>query len=392
MIRFKITLVAKSPVAIGEWMTSRSNVRESLSYIPGGVLRGALAQAVLERLGKHNTSKRRLSENNNNLQQAFDSVFGKDGAQFSFLMPFGEDWIPAPATALFNKQSDQYLYDSLFALILGEPYEMLCPKTRERLERGRGYLVCENSEWHKAKLPRKTTYVRVGLNRATEAAEEGVLYAIEAIEPPAQFTGYVDGLGGTSAQAFETILNALRWRDGKITLRLGSARSRGFGEVELKYEEVTSGTRGYAYLLDEFKKRTGEPIFTLLAHTPVIVYDLCGQPAPRLTPELLREYLPGLPASVQLLGRATRVERGLVSGWSGAWGMPKPVQQAFSPGSVFTYTYDENEREPLIQWLQQLETQGIGERTAEGYGRFAICSQYHLDRDITKYSTGGSHE
>lgn len=389
MKRLKITLTAKSPVAIGEWMTTRSNVRESLSYIPGGVLRGALAQAVLELLGKHNTSKRRLSDANAELQQAFECAFGKDGARFSFLMPFGEDWIPAPATALFNKQKDQYLYDTLFALIRGAPYEMLCPETGERLERGRGYLIRESGEWRKPKPLRKTTFVRVGLNRATEAAEEGVLYAIEAIEPPAEFTGYVDFPAGNCAQAFQTILDALRWRDDKITLRIGSARSRGFGEVELKDEEAALQARDYP--LDEFKARADKPIFTLLARTPVIVYDLCGQPAPTLTPELLREYLPGLPESVQLLEPAARIERELVSGWSGAWGMPKPVQQAFAPGSLFTYTYAENEQEPLAQWLRQLEMHGIGERTAEGYGRFTVCSQYHLDRDITNY-TGGSHE
>lgn len=389
MKRLKITLTAKSPIAIGEWMTSRSNVRESLSYLPGGVLRGALAQAVLEQLGKHNTSKRRLSQASSELQEAFDDVFGKDGARFSFLMPFGEDWIPAPATALFNKQNDQYLYDTLFALIRGAPYAMLCPETGERLERGRGYLIRENDQWRKAKPPRMTTYVRVGLNRATEAAEESVLYAIEAIEPPAEFTGYVDFPEDKCADAFQKILKALRWRDNTISLRIGSARSRGFGEVELKSDEVQ--LKASEAPLNEFSERAGKPIFTLLARTPVIVYDLCGQPAPTLTPELLHEYLPGLPASVQLLEPATRIERELVSGWSGAWGMPKPVQQAIAPSSVFTYTYAEHEQESLTQWLQQLEMHGVGERTAEGYGRFTVCSQYHLERDITNY-TGGNHE
>ncbi|MFN3690527.1 MAG: type III-B CRISPR module-associated Cmr3 family protein, partial [Fimbriimonadales bacterium] len=84
---------------------------------------------------------------------------------------------------------------------------------------------------------------------------------------------------------------------------------------------------------------------------------------------------------------ATRIERELVSGWSGAWGMPKPVQQAIAPGSVFTYTYNTSERDAVEQCLQQLTMQSIGERTAEGYGQFVACSRYHLDRDITQYNT-----
>jgi hypothetical protein len=116
MKQIVVKLTALSPIAVGEWMTSRSNVRESLAYIPGGVLRGALAQAVREHLGGHASSRRALGNDDPALKQAFDACFGKDGARFGFLMPFGTlDWIPAPATALFNKQRDEYLYDTLFA-------------------------------------------------------------------------------------------------------------------------------------------------------------------------------------------------------------------------------------------------------------------------------------
>lgn len=224
-------------------------------------------------------------------------MFGKDGAQFRFLTPFSEGWIPAPATALFNKQRDEYLYDTLFALIKGEPYEMQCPETGDRLERGRGYLVRdEASRWRKAKMPPKTTYVRVGLNRATEAAEGGVLYAIEAVDAPIVFMGEVVLPTAACEQAFQQILDALRWRDGQIRLRIGSARSRGFGEVELKSEDVQPAPS--AIPLDQFAARAGMPIFTLLTRTPAIVYDACGQPAATLTPDILRNYLPDLPSSV----------------------------------------------------------------------------------------------
>ncbi|GIV06136.1 MAG: hypothetical protein KatS3mg016_1711 [Fimbriimonadales bacterium] len=35
MTRYRLALTPLSPIVVGEWMTSRSNVRESLSYIPG---------------------------------------------------------------------------------------------------------------------------------------------------------------------------------------------------------------------------------------------------------------------------------------------------------------------------------------------------------------------
>ncbi|BCW94594.1 MAG: type III-B CRISPR module-associated Cmr3 family protein [Fimbriimonadales bacterium] len=393
MKRIAVQLEAQSPIAVGEWMSSRSNVRESMRYIPGGVLRGALAQAVLEQLGMHRSSRRMLGAGDPALQQAFETCFGKDGAQFGFLMPFAnQDWIPAPATALFNKQRDEYLYDTLFALLRDEKYEMECPRTGARLERGRGWLVPKNGEWRKATTPAPRAFVRVGLNRKLEAAQEGVLYTLEAIDPtdaqgaPVAFRGAVVFPDDACERAFNTILEALRWRDGAVRLRIGSARTRGFGEVVLKLADESLPETPAD--LDAFEKRAGAPVFTLLARTPVLVHDASGAPAHTLSPELLREYLPGLPDSVRLLPEATRIERVQVSGWSGAWGMPKPVQQAFAPGSVFTYTYAQDDRDALQAWLQQLNTHSIGERTAEGYGQLVACSRYHLDNDITQYSGG----
>ena len=386
-----VKLTAQSPIAVGEWMTSRSNVRESLGYIPGGVLRGALAQAVCEHLGGHASSRRALGNDDPALKQAFDACFGKDGARFGFLMPFGTlEWIPAPATALFNKQRDEYLYDTLFALLRGEDYPMECPNTGDRLERGRGWLEHKGDQWRKAKMPQPRAFVRVGLNRKLEAAEEGILYTLEAIDPtdadgnPVEFRGVVSFPDAASESAFRTILDALRWRDGRVQVRIGSARTRGFGAVAL--ETVDAPAPAPQVDLEAFAQRAGKPIFTLLARTPVLVHEPCGAPAQSLTPDLLREYLPDLPDSVQLLPEATRVERMLVSGWSGAWGMPKPVQQAFAPGSVFTYEYAPSDAAALQNWLQQLALHGVGERVAEGYGQFAVCSRYHMDTDITPFT------
>lgn len=391
MKQIVVKLTAQSPIAVGEWMTSRSNVRESLAYIPGGVLRGALAQAVREHLGGHASSRRALGNGDPALADAFDACFGKDGARFGFLMPFKTlEWIPAPATALFNKQRDEYLYDTLFALLRGEDYPMECPNTGDRLERGRGWLVREDGKWRKANLPALRAFVRVGLNRKLEAAEEGILYTLEAIDPtnsegtPIEFRGVVSFPNTACEQAFQMILNALRWRDGRVQVRIGSARTRGFGAVVL--ETIDAPAPALQVDLEAFAQRAGAPVFTLLARTPVLVHDASGTPAPTLTPDLLREYLPNLPNSVQLIPEATRIERIPVSGWSGAWGMPKPVQQAFAPGSVFTYGYAESDRAALQGWLQRLALYGIGERIAEGYGQFAICSRYHLDTDITLFT------
>ncbi|MCS7065562.1 MAG: hypothetical protein NZL85_04725, partial [Fimbriimonadales bacterium] len=86
----------------------------------------------------------------------------------------------------------------------------------------------------------------------------------------------------------------------------------------------------------------------------------------------------------QLNDVATRVESEWVSGWSPAWGLPKPLTSAIAPGSIFTLYYDGNDLDALVRWLQRLDEQGVGERTREGYGQFAICPTFPIEAAISQ--------
>ena len=69
-----------------------------------------------------------------------------------------------------------------------------------------------------------------------------------------------------------------------------------------------------------------------------------------------------------------------LTGWSEAWGMPKPILQAIGAGSVFTFRAPASKRGELIPILRRIHMEGIGERRAEGLGRVSICDPFHLER------------
>ena len=386
MKRVQVIVRAQQSLVLGDGMIGRQNVRRSLDYIPGGIIRGAIAQRILEGFGTHRTSGRALNDLPPTLQGDFEKCFLRaDGVRFGFLYPGEGETIPAPTTALRCRQNSNHLFDTLPHLIRGERWGMECPCCGGRLERARGYLVRTSNGWQPVEMPPKRQYVRVGLSRLTETAETAILYVIEAIESPSMhgneilpqlFSGIWRFASDEHWEAFMRLMNAIGAHANRLSLRIGSARSRGFGLIDIEWRacEPTS----IAERLKAYQQHLNRPVITLAAFSPVIVRE-AGSTTSALTPDTLRRYLPDLPNSVQPHENATRVECELVSGWSPAWGLPKPLTPAIAPGSIFTFIYDQDDFDALTQWLQRLEEQGIGERTGEGYGQFTLCPSFPLE-------------
>ncbi len=397
MKRVQVILTLKEPVAIGDGLLTSQNVRHSLGYIPGGVLRGALAQVALESLGKHHTSNRALPSTHLSESQFQELFCGASAVRFGFCYPSAYGAFPAPTTALACRDNPSHRYDTLQPIVQGNSWEMNCPACGGRLERERRYLYTHNGSWNAVAVPPKQQYRRVGISRLTGAVQSGTFfYTVEAILPvqsegergtlcPTQFSGTLTFTDEAQYTEFRNFLSALfPPADNGWELRIGSARARGFGRVQVSLQEPAPQP-SVSELLERFQTRFGRPIFALIAHSPVIAFH-GGRPAETLDPETLRAYLPALPSSVRLVPSATRVEREWVSGWSQAWGIHKPAYSALARGSVFAYEYDPAQQNELAHWLEQLLAYGIGERTAEGYGQFILCSDFHID---CAYSTDG---
>lgn len=402
MIRIQVTAEAKQPLILGEGMLSSQNVRNTLDHIPGGFIRGAIAQAVQELLGSHQTSGRALGNASANLRSLFERCFPKvGGPRFGFLYPGGGKVIPGPVSALRCRQDGSHVFDKLLLLLQGEQVGLQCPECQGRLERARGYFTNDGQGWKPVKDPSRRSFVRVGLNRVTETAEDSFLFVLESVEhvvrerkmerdqnetsyAPLTFSG--DWWFETEEQwlDFEKLLQeVLGAQQGSCELRIGSARARGFGKVVLKWQVAQEPV--LSDCVDTFSHAVGNDkiYFTVMVLTPLLVFELNGQVGRILTPELLRHYVPGLPNSVAPVGSGLLIEREGVSGWSQMWGLPKPLYQAIARGSVFTYQADKTEQGLVVQWLQKALQQGIGERLPEGYGQVEVCSSFHIEHALS---------
>jgi CRISPR-associated protein Csx10 len=277
-----------------------------------------------------------------------------------------------------------------------------------RLERYRGFVLNADkvANQFRASVPRRPL-VRVGLNRWTETAEDRALYVLDAILPlgdpkqPLAFTGYWE-MSEPQWKTLQQLLNEFFLRDsgGGYCLRLGSARARGMGEVILHTREVAADA--LAARFEAFHAglpNDGYVYCSLTARAPALVYDASGALAVELNTDTLRRYLSNLPPGLESVARGTFIERELFSGWSQAWGLPKPVAPAIAPGSVYTFRAPAAERAAVRDFLQEIETSGLGERLGEGLGEFKACDPFHKistasgsERGLHKISTASGSE
>jgi len=103
-----------------------------------------------------------------------------------------------------------------------------------------------------------------------------------------------------------------------------------------------------------------------------------------LAPGVFRQQgLPSLTPTLHINGQAlepvwwmTRPD--VASGWSTAWGLPKPTHLAARMGSTYVFRWD-GDLDALVPALEHLETQGIGERCDEGFGECLICHPFHQE-------------
>lgn len=426
MPHYKVVFEAHEPLLLGENLPG-NNFNSSRSFIAGSVLRGGLAKAILTPLGLWPQGGQPAAKQAQ-LPVAFQHIFLTEPlACFGFLYPVRRTYLqasqseafPLPLTTQtckahkgFKADGQHGVFDRLMSLLPQSAQDPIggllanCPICQEPLDRLRGFGV-RASETYQAKAnPR--TFVRVGLNRWTETAEEGILYTLEALVPalnqpgqsdtaaesleqPLSFTGYLVMSAGQWTD-FKTLLaDQLVPQDGGYRLRLGADRSRGMGAGILYLPDEPEPKPDPADRLAAFQPcddqgqqlDTSLDYFSLTLRAPTLLYDTLGRPTGNATSDILAAYLPP-PPQLTFLPQASVVEYESWSGWSAAWGLPKPITPAIAAGSVLTFCAPASERPAVVTFLQTIEQNGLGERRAEGWGEAISCDPFHM-----QFKTGG---
>ncbi len=239
-----------------------------------------------------------------------------------------------------------------------------------------------------------------GIDRATGTVREGILYSREVFEENSRFQGVVklpddDEL----ARSFTNFIGQMK---GLGLIRVGTGRTRGMGKVELAIERLEEKQFGYGLFterLENFNRTMQKALedakvqtdsapfyFALTLHAPTILRDSLLRYRGSINEEALAELLGNstfAQENFECIYQTASVQR--ITGWNDLWGTPRLQEIAIESGSVFLFAFkikDEKGKKGLYEALFRLERDGIGERTAEGFGRVCISDPFHREEGL----------
>lgn len=400
MKEIQLTITAESPLAIGRQKPGGS-VSEAQPYIPGSVIRGAIASKIL----------RQSPENRDQPGGDFQRLFlGEDAAVFSNAYPTtaGCQTSVIPATAVSSKADPGFrteddtnggvfdtLIDSFCAESHGHLYDPNFPTDGGRVEPYTGFYSVDQGVYRSHSVATRLL-TRVGINRRRATAQENILYSIEALSEkrqvfqesgdkewqPTRFSGYIRLEDAALAKLLVEYITTQ-------TFRLGGSASRGLGKVSITatltdyQSETESRIRAFNTALRRrwetwslFGNPTPSPekrqFFTLNLHSDAILNDNWRRTTV-ISPEMLAQMTSVHDPNLQL--HAAHSSYDYCSGWNAAWGLMKDVEMVTNKGSL--YLFSTTMPEQWIPALAQLERRGIGERIPEGFGQVQICNEFH---------------
>lgn len=411
MADYDLHITARSPLLFSVHKPG-GIFQESLPYVPGAVIRGALAKLWLASTGNNNHA---------HLTPVPDCQFcgafvAATGAIFTNAYPVQtqtETPFVLPATAVACKHHENPLFDTLIERLCWERlappgliYDPSCPICAERTESRSGIYVQHAQHW-RARRVEQRLLTRVAINRRRNVAEDGMLYSPFVIDEvnsvdldnetaphhraPTQFRGQVRRLSSDLAATLEQINH------------IGGASSRSLGHVTVTATDskpisptVTERLQQFSDCLQttwgEFSRLPGsnmgsQPVdlyFSFTLQSDAILVNPHGLPSMVYTAEMLQQQT-GL--STALI--ASYASYGYAGGWNAAWGLPKPTELMTRLGSTYLY-HTQAPEAAVIQALTQLEDEGIGQRRSEGHGQVRAVHEFHTIRRKTYVADSGN--
>ena len=411
----KVIITARAPLVFSERRPG-NQFRPSTRYIPGGVVRGALAQQFLDgdRAGDEDFGALFTSPAAPLFRNAYPALLSTNSSGAAFVSSR-----PLPATAYSCKAEGGFakpvgdagevrghgvfdgLVDRLCCELLGVsvPYRPRCnhPDHGVQGERVEAYagLYAETRRGPRDVDVGLRLSTRVAVNRQRRVAEERMLYSPLALDEVtagddgktrAETTFHGGVVVGDSARALVE-----RWLPGLT--HVGSGAARGFGRVTVTVEEaraddpsarVEQFNRLVAERWGEWEPLRGEgapepprrpgagTFFSVMLMSDAVLRDEGWSPTVRLEPEML-----GAAGRNATLLRCY-ASAGYSGGWNTAWRLPKDTELVARTGGVYVYhTTDSAGDENWLRALRALEENGVGGRVREGFGQVRVCDEFH---------------
>jgi len=373
MIYIKVR--ASSPLVI----SSRhfvSNENNTMDYIPGSALRGAIAEKLLMEIGADHPE--------------FKKIFIDMGIKFGNLYHLkGGGGFPIPKSAKTCKYLKGFhghgVFDWLLPTVkykITEDITALPEKCPEC-----GAPVDDFSGFH---IEQKTTEVTKGLitrtaiNESTLTAKDEFLYILETIEEDQEFWGIID-IEPSKLEKGELLYNDISILKEGEPFWVGSGRTRGLGNIVIEKVEKIENILAEEFIPGNLENRYNKMQeklstlningFSIDLYSDAIVIDKFLRYKSTIDENCLMEEF-GL-KDIELVCAFNNTKA--ISGWNAAWGLPKERELVIEKGSVFFFKYNSDDVEGLLCSLKDIEVKGMGLRREEGFGRVYICDSFHVN-------------
>ena len=392
-LSIKVTL--ESPIITGGRKPSGQAV-ETVQYIRGGLIRGAVAKALLADLEN--------SEPDDDFKQLF---LNDDAGIFRNCYP-GVNVLPATAIGCKDyagflaandpdRKEKHGIFDTLFQRLVAEKagllYHPSCPNCDDdddgRVEAKSGFYT-QSKGCYKQKTLNTRLLTRVAINRQRKVAADGLLYHLNAIDPlivKGEKSKNVSLYG--SARVPSALVSKVADTLQKQVQRLGGGSSRGLGQVSVKVKK-RDAIESLEIRIHDFNTVL-QKVWETYSHLPNVnigafdggyfsialqsgaILEENWQSSMVITEQMLQETT-GCNAEVKFIRSFANYD--YVSGWNAAWKLPKETDLVTQMGSVFVFR--STDIDAWIPALQTLESKGIGNRREEGFGQIWICDRFHL--------------
>jgi len=406
--QIELQIKALSPLAISRQKPGGS-VSEAMDYIPGSVIRGAIASKILQESGHYSSD---LSQNGGEFQALF---LGEESAIFRNAYPASieiengktdiqNDIRLLPATALSSKNKSGFkpekngifdtLIDRFCAENYGYPYDPNCPTDGGRVDPFSGFYSIFNEDYYIHSIS-KRLLTRVGINRRRATAEDQILYSIEALNESKEKRGNPIVYSGSILVPDSQLASSLKQfiEQRRHNFRIGGSTSRGLGKVEITAKQPIDVKLDIEARIQKFNQKLRkrwqtwkifnnakaelsdeQTYFTVGLQSDAILTEQWRRTTV-ISPEMLKEFAE-LDNSICLDFHTAYSSYDYLSGWNSAWGLMKDVELITNKGAV--YLFSTNQLDSWLKPLEELAMRGVGDRTCEGFGQIRICDEFHL--------------
>ncbi|MEW6457051.1 MAG: RAMP superfamily CRISPR-associated protein [Acidobacteriota bacterium] len=380
------------------FLKPREFLYESINYIPGSTLRGALAKKWIEEYGKDDIFSDTFLKNPIHLTHFYPSI----GKVISKPIPlsarcckaFPGLGIRAPSSSWKTEAShgirDMLIESFIFKKLKENGVNVFlsdferCNYCNNPLDAIEGFYVWISES--PQKIPVQSHFeTKLKLDRKLMAAEEGNLYSYEVwdkkIKAQRGFTEYsfVGLMDGKDTEVIQKISDITE-------IFVGGGRSRGFGKMKIEVSSYPE--EGIKEKLEEFNQKLKNRIEDIRGNLNIAGEDLFGfdkktyfsitlfsdiiLPFNKSLHELLKDKI-----DQNLNIEAGFLRSGIAGGYNFALNIRKELRTTISKGSVLLLS-TEMKRDGLIGKLKDIEKEGLGLRIYEGFGKVFFGDKFHL--------------